>query len=203
MIFLHLCSFIAVGSVGEVWGVNKEGDVYKREDVGTDRNPTGRGWTRINAPKPMKQLDVHDGTVWAIGTDDSIWYSRNGNGWKQIDGLLKVVSVGKAGVWGVNSKDEIFYRQGTSVNPKSDGTGWVKTDGRLSYIDVPFAGNAEQEVWGVNSEGKIYRKKWSKNVIYPRWELMGRREMKQLAVAEGRVWAVAKDDTIWQTEVGQ
>eukprot|EP00091_Calanus_sinicus_P024999 TRINITY_DN9298_c0_g1_i1.p1 TRINITY_DN9298_c0_g1~~TRINITY_DN9298_c0_g1_i1.p1 ORF type:complete len:275 (-),score=49.97 TRINITY_DN9298_c0_g1_i1:241-1065(-) len=191
-------SFISVGSLGEVWGVNSGGRVYKREGVGARGSPSGTKWTEIKAPKPMKQLEVYNGVVWAIGTDDSIWY-RIGNDWRKISGGLKVVSVGKTGVWGVNSKDEIYYRQGTSVDPRSAGTGWEKVSGGLSYMDVPFE-KAVRQVWGVNSEGKVYRKKWSeKNEIYPNWEQMGaNKEFKQLNVAEGSVWAVAKDGSIWQ-----
>ena len=132
------------------------------------------------------------------------------------------MSVGKAGVWGVNGDDDIFYRHGTSVDPSrlvvkifltnlndinqisSEGTGWARIDGGLSYVDVPFAGKADKEMWGVNSEGQIFRKIWSnKNEIYPSLERILGREMKQLSVAERRVWAVAKDGTIWQAEVAQ
>ena len=34
------------------------------------------------------------------------------DGWKKIDELLKCISVSEYGVWSVNSKDEIFYRNG-------------------------------------------------------------------------------------------
>ena len=36
---------------------------------------------------------------------------------KLQDRKLKMVSIGSAGVWGVNSEDQIFYRTGTYKNP--------------------------------------------------------------------------------------
>lgn len=50
-----------------------------------------------------------DGTVWALGVDDSIW-QRNGASWSQVYGALEQVSVGNANdVWGVNS-DGVMYQ---------------------------------------------------------------------------------------------
>ena len=48
-------------------------------------------------------------------SNNEIWLRNNvslcnpkGDGWTKIDGLLKCISVSEYGVWGVNSKDEIW-----------------------------------------------------------------------------------------------
>ena len=50
--------------------------------------------------------------VWGVNSGNMI-YRWSGQTWEHIDGLLKVVSCGTAGVWGVNSADQIWYRKGT------------------------------------------------------------------------------------------
>jgi len=40
--------------------------------------------------------------VWGANANDQIWIRQPGSNWEQIPGGLKVVSVGGAGVWGVN-----------------------------------------------------------------------------------------------------
>lgn len=49
----------------------------------------------------LTQLDISsDDILWGVNSARQI-YIRNGNGWTQVGGSLKHVSVGKAGVWGV------------------------------------------------------------------------------------------------------
>ena len=61
------------------------------------------------------------------------------------------MSVGPAGVWGVNANDEIFYRTGTFGNEASAGSGWEKTDGKLKQIS-----SGDNVVWGVNANDDIF-----------------------------------------------
>ena len=69
---------------------------------------------------------------------------------KQIDGSLKQISSGFLGIWGVNSKDEIFYRSG--ISPKNiQGENWHQVEGALKHIS-----SGEYGVWGVNSFDNIY-----------------------------------------------
>ena len=56
-----------------------------------------------------------------------------GDGWTKIDGLLKNKSVNDNGVWGVNSKDEIYYKKGANEFYHK-GTGWIKIEGSLKHI---------------------------------------------------------------------
>ena len=75
-----------------------------------------------------------------------------GDGWTKIDGLLKCISVSEYGVWGVNSKDEIFYRNGLN-NFDHKGNSWTKIEGRMKNISVGYFG-----LYGVNSKDDIFTK---------------------------------------------
>ncbi len=59
---------------------------------------------------------------------------------------MKNISVGADGrVWGVNSKDQIYTREGVN------GT-WRQIEGNLKQVHVSASGR----VWGVNSINDIY-----------------------------------------------
>ena len=69
----HL-AWISSGDAGEVWGVNRDGYVYRRDGI-TASNPSGFGWTHINSGQQrFKQLDVYNGQVWAVTADGAIYY---------------------------------------------------------------------------------------------------------------------------------
>lgn len=76
----------------------------------------------------LVQLDISpDDILWGVNSGHYI-YIRNGNGWSQVGGLLTHVTVGKAGVWGVNVHKNIYYREGvTRSNPK--GSSWTQISG--------------------------------------------------------------------------
>ena len=76
-----------------------------------------------------------------------------GDGWTKIDGLLKCISVSEYGVWGVNSKDEIFYRNGLNFFFNHKGNSWTKIEGGLKNISVGYFG-----LYGVNSKDEIFTK---------------------------------------------
>ena len=65
---------------------------------------------------------------------------------------MKQIESGPNGaVWGVNRRNQIFYRAGvTRRNPI--GRRWLHIRGRLSYISVGCAG-----VYGVNKRHQIWR----------------------------------------------
>ena len=68
-----------------------------------------------------------------------------------MPGKLKWIASGTDVVVGVNSDDDIFYREGiTSDNPT--GTKWHKVEGKLMNIDIE-----EGEVVGTNSANNIFR----------------------------------------------
>ena len=81
-------------------------------------------------PGRLMQVDVSSAdVVWGVNSSHFIFLRVGSQGkWKQIGGLLKHVSVGEAGVWGVNKHDEIWYREGVSSSNVA-GTKWKKVDG--------------------------------------------------------------------------
>ena len=85
-------------------------------------------WSVI--PGRLMQVDVSPAdVVWSVNSAHFIFLRVGSQGkWKQIGGLLKHVSVGEAGVWGVNKHDEIWYREGVSSSNVA-GTKWEKVDG--------------------------------------------------------------------------
>jgi hypothetical protein len=45
--------------------------------------------------------------------------------------------VGKAGVWGVNENNQVYYRVGTYDDPKTaDGTDWQLMDGKQGSLHI-------------------------------------------------------------------
>ena len=50
-------------------------------------------------------------------------------GWIRVGGSLSQVSMGPAGVWGVNGANDIFYRTSTYRKPCSHGHGWLRIGG--------------------------------------------------------------------------
>ena len=49
--------------------------------------------------------------------------------WHEVGGVLKGVSIGNVGVWGVNKHDDIYYRVGTYEEPKQNGSAWLLVSG--------------------------------------------------------------------------
>jgi hypothetical protein len=81
-------------------------------------------------PGRLMQVDVSPAeVVWGVNSAHFIYLRVGSQGnWKHIRGLLKHVSVGEAGVWGVNKYDEIWYREGVSSSNVA-GTRWQKLGG--------------------------------------------------------------------------
>ena len=50
--------------------------------------------------------------------------------WKGVDGALMGVSVGQAGIWGVNTNYNIYYRIGTYNQHEEKGSKWNKVPGK-------------------------------------------------------------------------
>lgn len=86
-----------------------------------------------------------EGHVWAIDEKEKIWYRKGANnqfalgtGWKMVSGNLKQISVGKCGVWGVNSDYQVWFRLNTFGDPETDGTGWMRIDGRFQQVRIVY-----------------------------------------------------------------
>ena len=65
-----LLIWISSGAAGEVWGTNKEGDVWRREGMSTS-NPTGTAWKKVSSGS-MKQVSIWGGQAWAVNNKDQI-----------------------------------------------------------------------------------------------------------------------------------
>ncbi|XP_071804849.1 uncharacterized protein [Asterias amurensis] len=114
--------------------------------------------------------------------------------WQQIGGALKHVSIGQAGVWGVNSGDYIYYRVSTYGDEANRGSTWVNIGGRLKQIDV-----GQDVAWGVNSNDNIYYRAGISNAspTGTSWvQVAG--ALKHVSVSQkGHVWGVNSNDDIF------
>ena len=71
--------------------------------------------------------------------------SSTGSGWKCIAGSLSKIAAGPAGVWGLDSKNQVFFRDGTAEDPDDvEGSGWTIVDGKFIALAV-----GEGVVWGL------------------------------------------------------
>jgi hypothetical protein len=85
-------------------------------------------------------------------------------------------------VWGVNSGDMIWTRDGVNG-------AWQRIDGGLKQITVGQDGR----VWGVNNIDDI----WTRDGVNGAWQRI-EGKLKNIAVgADGRVWGVNSNDDIW------
>jgi len=97
--------------------------------------------------------------IWAVNSGGSVFYRDGFAGtWTTTDGVLKHVTSGKLGVFGVNFGDEIYYRTGTMEDPTSAGTGWQLLPGLLKRVSA-----GKSTVWGVNSANNIFYMKNIRN----------------------------------------
>ncbi|KAL8584532.1 hypothetical protein ACOMHN_016852 [Nucella lapillus] len=115
--------------------------------------------------------------------------------WTKIDGLLRSISIGEGGMWGVNKADMVFYRKGTYHKPNSMGTGWLNIHGlKMAHVSV-----GKDVVWGVARNGDVYYR----TGIAPskqegeRWVKVDG-SLKHVSVSDkGHVWGVSFNGTIY------
>ena len=101
--------------------------------------------------------------------------------WEKVDGSLKQISVAKDGsIWGVNSNDDVFYRNGST---------WGNIPGKFQSVSVA----ADGTVMGIASFNNFYKY----NHTLKDWEYSGL-GFKQISVAkESSVWGVDPNDDIY------
>ncbi|XP_014681789.1 PREDICTED: tectonin beta-propeller repeat-containing protein-like [Priapulus caudatus] len=152
---------LSVGK-GVVWGVNSGFNTFIRIGITRDA-PTGTGWT--NAGRQLQQISVNSETneVWGVSPSNEIFRRTGivstcghsnlfGTGWERVEGQLKVVSTGGAGVWGVSPTNAIFYRLDTNnYGQLGSGTSWVHVPGSLAWIS-----SGDGYVWGVAPDFTIF-----------------------------------------------
>ncbi|XP_036375677.1 fish-egg lectin-like [Megalops cyprinoides] len=64
-------SMIEVATDGSVYGVNKDGDIYRRDGI-TDSAPAGTAWTAVSVCMKSKHVSFDLGHLWVITQDGSI-----------------------------------------------------------------------------------------------------------------------------------
>jgi len=90
---------------------------------------------------------------------DRVWWRKGakaesalGSGWKCIAGSLSKISVGPAGVWGLDAKNQVLFRDGTQDDPDdADGSGWTPIDGKFIQISV-----GSGIVWGLGANTDFF-----------------------------------------------
>ncbi|XP_051776602.1 fish-egg lectin-like [Erpetoichthys calabaricus] len=65
-------TMIEVSVDGSVYGVNGQGNVYRRDGI-TARNPAGTVWTQITISGVCQHVSYDLGKLWVIKNDGSIW----------------------------------------------------------------------------------------------------------------------------------
>jgi len=178
---------ISVGS--NVWGVNKANNIFMR----TSPHPKAP-WRRVNGA--LKHVSVSDrNTVWGVNKHDQIYRlaGTKEKPWVHVRGSLKQISVGDAGVWGVNAKNEIYYRQGTYGDKKRiAGSDWVKLTGKFKWI------SSGHRVFGVTPNDEIFERvgRSAQIPIGRCWRKIGG-ELVQVDVGLRRRWGVNRHGRVY------
>ncbi|XP_023339608.1 tectonin beta-propeller repeat-containing protein 1 [Eurytemora carolleeae] len=133
---------IKLVSVGynTVWCIDLDGHIVVRTEV-TASSPAGKAWANVDGD--MKSIAASSkGHVWAVDKSDRVWWrkgakidSPTGSTWKHISGNLAKISVGSFGVWGLDSKNEVYFRDGTAGDAdETEGSSWTMVEGK--FIDI-------------------------------------------------------------------
>ncbi|XP_069599025.1 fish-egg lectin-like [Ranitomeya imitator] len=152
---------VSVGPAG-VWGVNRANTVFNLQNnvwtvvpgkvrfhvdyiIADDRLRTGS----------LNQVDA-GGAIYVAGVDaqNNVFCSPSSyTPFSPIDGSLIYYSCGLYGCWGVNSANNIFYRE--FVTPQAcQGVKWQPLAGSLSMLEVGTDGS----VYGVNAAGQVFKR---------------------------------------------
>ena len=143
-----------------VWGVAHNRYIYYRKGISAN-DIDGTDWIKIDGT--LKHVSVSQkGHVWGVNAHDDIWhrtgaseYNMAGDSWFLITGKLKQISVGSGGVWGVDSANKIYYREGTCGDPDSDTSGSFWTMVGYSYSALKYVSSGDV-IYGVNSNDWVY-----------------------------------------------
>ncbi|XP_071804386.1 uncharacterized protein [Asterias amurensis] len=150
---------VSVSQKGHVWGVSSNKNVYHRLGASVCSS-MGAEWRRIGSG--LVQISVGSGGVWGVTPGGYVYYREDtfgdhdsdagGSHWSQISGrLLKYISSSDM-IYGVNSVDEIVYRQGvSSFTPK--GAGWQVVPGSLKQVE-----SLSHVVWGIDAQLMVFVK---------------------------------------------
>jgi hypothetical protein len=125
---------ISVGRADQVWGVDAEGRIFRRQ---------GEGWVQVEGELGWVSVGC-DGTVWGVHPTGQI-FRRDGDQWTKIPGELSQISVGDSGVvWGVHPTGQIF---------KWLGDRWIQVEGALRQISA----SSDGALWGVTPDLRLVK----------------------------------------------
>ncbi|XP_015811134.3 fish-egg lectin [Nothobranchius furzeri] len=152
------------------------------------------GWTCTAPPQQPSAAQIDAGQGQVVMTDSSSnAYFLSGSGWSKLGTVPLIhVTAGPAGIWGVDSSNNIY---------KFVGGDFVSVDGLLQQVD---AGGNEQEV-GVNSADKIFCLKSSITLAYPQpgpvaWTPFDGL-LTYFSCGPNRCWGVNSADNIYVSNV--
>jgi len=147
---------ISVGP-NSLWGIDNDNHCTIRTEVGPG-SPLGKTWVPVEGD--YKSVTVSDkGHVWAVDMADRIWWrkgaktdSPTGSAWKAVSGSLKSVCAGLSGVWGLDNKNQVWFRDGLADDPDdNEGNGWTLVDGKFINLAV-----SDGVVWALGSSREIF-----------------------------------------------
>lgn len=149
--FVHDGGPLTSLSVGgsQVWGVNAAGGIWM---LAKHENNEFSGW--MHMPGALTDVTVSPNNhVWGVNAEGAIYHWTTGehNEWVHISGGLKQISAGGAGVWGVNTNNQLYYRIGTVGDNGLSGSGWHMMEGILmSWVAV-----GSNYIVGITPEGLV------------------------------------------------
>jgi len=166
----------------EVWGVNRDNQIWKRPVDGSDH------WQVVKGS--LKHVSASGyGYVWGVNRTDGIYKCKKpcSGDWVWVPGALKQIDGGQRNVYGVNSAN-IFARP-------VDGSGdWRLILGSLKHISA----SGLDEVFGVDHGDNILR---CKKPCVGEFELMSERPFAQCDATVDAVFAVSPDGRIYRHDI--
>lgn len=152
-----------------VWGVGGDGAAYLLKGTpGSPLRSPGRDWVKVqdgvDSDVPFTQLDAGTNLLWAVKTNQRIYYRRNitvvndvgADFGRLADGSLVQVSVSAGGfVWGVNQQGSVYTRKGaTHCSPLGDD--WTRVGSDVDGLVVRQVSAGYAGVWAVTRDNSVY-----------------------------------------------
>jgi hypothetical protein len=142
---------LALGG-GYAWGLTADNRVLRTELPQGATNSLS-GWRDITRNvSPIKDIDISLKDAWAIDAEGNVYYSdlHGSFPWKPVPGKLTSICADDQCAWGLAMDSNELLRISSE---KRDHWDTVPNPYRLTKLSA-----AAGEIWGVNSENKIYRK---------------------------------------------
>ncbi|XP_054853088.1 uncharacterized protein LOC129341749 [Eublepharis macularius] len=137
-------SMIEVGTEGDVYGVNRDGYIYRRAGI-TAANPTGTAWVHLsNDLGRIKHVSYDLGLLWVLTTEGKIFNCKvSALDCEQVPRALTQIDASNGQPFGVDSAGNIYTEYGNT---------WTLLSGAMTHVTTGPSG-----IWGVNSNHAIYK----------------------------------------------